>query len=161
MNSGDPRLSVAERYPTYGRYYRKDNHAISHLVRRRLMLPEDVNSELTRLVNLGQTLGVPANRPPVAVCADVTVKTKACATSARASINNGSSDPDGDELTLTQSPPGPYGLGKTPVTLTVADPYGGSNSCSATVTVVQRREGDRCDGDHDGHHDGDHDGGRN
>ncbi|MBZ5628951.1 MAG: hypothetical protein LAO06_08805 [Acidobacteriia bacterium] len=160
MNSVDPRLSVAERYPTYGQYYRKVSHAINHLVRRRLMLPEDVNSELTRLVNLGQTLGVPANRPPLAACADVTVKTRACATSARASINHGSSDPDGDKLTLTQAPPGPYGLGTTPVTLTVADPYGGSNSCAATVTVVARREGDRCDGDHDGDDDGDHDHGR-
>ncbi|MBZ5631394.1 MAG: HYR domain-containing protein [Acidobacteriia bacterium] len=161
----DPRSSVAERYPTYGSYYTKVGHAIDHLVRRRLMLPEDVNSELTRLVNLGQTLGVPANRPPVAVCADVTVKAKACATSARASINNGSSDPDGDKLTLTQSPPGPYGVGKTPVTLTVADPYGGSNSCQATVTVVESKGKDHCDGDHDGDdhdggHDGDHHGGR-
>ena len=147
--TGDPRLSVAERYPTYGSYYVKVSDAIHHLVNRRLMLPEDVQSELTRLVNLGQTLGVPANRPPVAACADVTVSIKGSTCSARASINNGSSDPDGDKLTLTQSPSGPYSLGKTPVTLTVADPYGGSNSCSATVTVVLKHDhgSDRCDGD--------------
>jgi len=157
--AGDPRPSVAERYPTYGSYYIKVSDGINHLVRRRLMLPEDVNSELTRLVALGQTLGVPANRPPVAVCEDVTVKTKRAACLVRASINHGSSDPDGDKLTFTQSPPGPYGVGETPVTLTVADPYGGSSSCLATVTVVVKHDhdhehdGDRCDddGDHGGH----------
>jgi hypothetical protein len=156
MSSGDPRTSVAERYPTYGSYYTKVSHAIHHLVRRRLMLPEDVASETTRLVNLGHTLGVPDNRPPVAVCEDVTVNVKNSACTVRASINNGSSDPDRDKLTFTQSPPGPYGVGITPVTLTVADPYGLSNSCSASVSVVVKHERgherDRCDDDHDGGH---------
>ena len=44
-------------------------------------------------------------------------------------------DPDGDEIILTQEPPGPYGLRVTEVELTVSD---GSldEPCSSTVTVV-------------------------
>ena len=147
--AGDPRPSVAERYPTYGSYYRKVTEGINRLVRRRLMLPEDVSSETTRLISLGQTLGVPANNPPVAVCQNVTVSARGRSCSAHASINNGSYDPDGNRITLTQSPSGPYSLGTTPVTLTVTDPYGGSSSCSASVTVVDhdRHDHDRHDGD--------------
>src|SRR5262249_30821660 len=53
-----------------------------------------------------------------------------------ASIDNGSFDEDGDPVTLSQSPAGPYPLGTTPVTLTVTEPEGLSNSCTASVTVV-------------------------
>jgi hypothetical protein len=54
-----------------------------------------------------------------------------------ASVDNGSFDPDvGDSITLRQEPPGPYPLGPTPVTLTVTDNHGASNSCTATVTVM-------------------------
>lgn len=151
--SGDPRLSVAERYPTYGSYYIKVDHSIDHLVRRRLYLSEDVASETARLVALGQTLGVPPNRPPVAVCQNVKVEVKNSKCTVRASINNGSYDPDNDKLTFAQAPPGPYGVGVTPVTLTVSDPYGGMNSCAGTVTVVTKNGHDnngRCDGDDDG-----------
>ena len=73
------------------------------------------------------------NEPPVALCEDVVVPAgPEC--SAEASIDGGSYDPDGDEITLTQDPPGPYGLGVTPVSLMVSD---GSlqDSCQATVTV--------------------------
>src|SRR2546427_149918 len=55
---------------------------------------------------------------------------------AEASINNGSSDPDGDAIVLVQSPPGPYPVGSRLVTLTVTDPLGLSNSCSSVVTVL-------------------------
>jgi hypothetical protein len=56
---------------------------------------------------------------------------------ANASIDNGSFDPDmGDTITLSQSPPGPYGLGSTLVTLTVTDNHGVSSQCQGTVTVV-------------------------
>ncbi len=76
-----------------------------------------------------------ANNPPVANCQNVTVSAGASCT-ANASIDAGSSDPDGDPLTLLQSPPGPYPVGMTNVMLTVTDGKGGSSSCSATVTVV-------------------------
>jgi trimeric autotransporter adhesin len=75
------------------------------------------------------------NAPPVAVCEDVTVSAGAtCAASA--SIDGGSFDPEGGAVTCVQSPPGPYGIGDTTVTLTCTDPHGATATCSATVTVV-------------------------
>ena len=52
------------------------------------------------------------------------------------SIDNGSSDPDGDPLTITQSPAGPYPVGVTTVLLTVTDPKGAASQATATVTVL-------------------------
>lgn len=51
-------------------------------------------------------------------------------------VDDGSSDPDGDPITFSLSPPGPYPPGTTQVTLTVTDDKGESDTCSATVTVV-------------------------
>ncbi len=78
---------------------------------------------------------VTVDNPPVARCKNVSVNAGANCL-ATASINNGSSDPDGDSITLVQTPPGPYPLGQTIVTLTVTDKWGLSSSCSSTVTVV-------------------------
>jgi hypothetical protein len=79
------------------------------------------------------------NRPPVAICKNVTVNTDpGICTAASASVDNGSSDPDGDPITLVQVPPSPYPLGLTNVTLTVTDDQGASDSCTATVTVVDK-----------------------
>ena len=75
------------------------------------------------------------NQTPVAQCQDVTVSAGSSCT-ASASIDDGSFDPDGDAITLSQDPPGPYALGTTDVTLTVTDPDGASASCTGTVTVV-------------------------
>ncbi len=74
------------------------------------------------------------NSPPEAKCKDVTVPADGSC-SADASINDGSSDPDGDEITCVQVPGAPYALGGTPVTLTCTDPFGESDSCQATITV--------------------------
>ncbi len=71
---------------------------------------------------------------PVARCRNVTVSASSNCT-ADATIDNGSFDPDGDPITITQSPAGPYALGNTEVTLTVADASGASAQCTATVTV--------------------------
>lgn len=77
----------------------------------------------------------PPNRSPTARCRNVTISAAAgCVASA--SIDDGSFDPDGEPLTLQQSPPGPYPLGMTMVTLTVSDSYGASDQCTGTVTVV-------------------------
>jgi hypothetical protein len=54
---------------------------------------------------------------------------------ASASVDNGSSDPDGDPITLSQFPPGPYPVGTNVVTLTAMDSHGASNTCSALVIV--------------------------
>ncbi len=75
------------------------------------------------------------NQPPAALCKDVTVSAGAQCM-ADASVDNGSSDPDGDPITLSQDPAGPYPMGNTLVTLTVADDQGGVSQCQAMVTVV-------------------------
>lgn len=77
----------------------------------------------------------PVNLPPVALCQNVTVSAGADCT-ANASIDNGSFDPEGGPLTITQSPAGPYPLGTTSVLLTVVDNKGATAQCIATVTVV-------------------------
>jgi hypothetical protein len=78
--------------------------------------------------------GCDPNDPPVAICHDMTVSANDDC-EAIVSIDNGSYDPDGDPITFTQSPPAPYPLGATLVTLTVQDDHGWSDQCTATVTV--------------------------
>src|SRR5579859_5434480 len=75
------------------------------------------------------------NQLPVAVAHDVTVIAANTGGTASASIDNGSSDPDGDAITLTQTPAGPYAVGTTPVMLTVVDTKGATSQASANVTV--------------------------
>jgi trimeric autotransporter adhesin len=75
------------------------------------------------------------NSAPEAICQDVTVAADATC-SAPASVDGGSFDPDGDDLTCTPVPPGPYPLGTTSVELTCTDPFGASDTCPATVEVV-------------------------
>jgi hypothetical protein len=52
-----------------------------------------------------------------------------------ANVGSGSYDPDGDPITMTLAPSGPYPLGTTSVVLTVSD-GDLSNSCTATITVI-------------------------
>lgn len=78
--------------------------------------------------------GCPTNRPPIAKCTDMEVSAgHGC--QAVASIDDGSNDPDGTPLIISQSPPSPYALGSTLVTLTVSDGLS-SDSCQATVSIV-------------------------
>ena len=81
---------------------------------------------------------IAVNRPPVAVCQNVTVPANAsCQGVVTASqVDADSSDPDGDDITCVLSPAGPFALGNTSVTLTCTDPGGLSDDCTATVTVV-------------------------
>ncbi|MCP4566428.1 MAG: HYR domain-containing protein, partial [FCB group bacterium] len=75
------------------------------------------------------------NAPPVAICQNVTVNADANC-EANASIDNGSYDPDGDPVTIVESPVGPYALGITTVTLIITDDNGAADTCQSTVTVV-------------------------
>jgi hypothetical protein len=77
---------------------------------------------------------------PVALCHDVTVLSDLNGVAA-ASIDNGSYDPDDDAITLVQTPPGPYPVGQTTVTLTVTDARNVPSSCTAVVTVIDIRCG--------------------
>ncbi len=77
------------------------------------------------------------NQLPVAIAQDVTVTAATYNGTASASINNGSYDPDGGLVTLTQSPAGPYPIGTTSVILTVTDPLGAFAQATANVTVNQ------------------------
>lgn len=82
--------------------------------------------------------GTPPNAPPVAVCTNATINLPANACTAPASVNGGSSDPDGDMLLITQTPAGPYAIGTTNVTLTVTEQApapGLSATCQAQVVV--------------------------
>lgn len=76
------------------------------------------------------------NQVPVARAKDVTA-TAGPGGTASASVDNGSYDPDGDPITITQVPPGPYGVGDTTVLLTVTDNKGATSQASAVVTVVR------------------------
>jgi N-acetylneuraminic acid mutarotase len=78
--------------------------------------------------------GTVVNRPPVAVCKDLSLLADATC-GASASVNNGSYDPDGDLAGCTQTPVGSFGLGSTLVTLTCTDATGQKASCTSTVTV--------------------------
>jgi hypothetical protein len=51
-------------------------------------------------------------------------------------IDNGSFDPNGDNIYFSQIPSGPYRIGQYAVTLKVADEYGNSRTCGGQVTVT-------------------------
>jgi hypothetical protein len=94
-------------------------------------------AEIQAVYNADGAGKCPLNRVPVAVCADAVVSAGTNCL-AVASVNNGSFDPDGDPITISQVPPGPYPLGTNRVTLSVSDNHGASNSCSALVIVQDR-----------------------
>jgi hypothetical protein len=79
------------------------------------------------------------NRPPVAVCQEVTkpVGSNCTADVAALEVGSGSSDPDGDPITLGLEPAGPYPVGVTHVTLIVEDDKGAKDTCTAKVTVYE------------------------
>lgn len=78
------------------------------------------------------------NMPPVAACQNVNINAdENCEANVTPDmVNNGSNDPDGDPITLSLHPAGPYPMGETTVTLTVADDGGETDQCTATVAVV-------------------------
>ena len=76
-----------------------------------------------------------ANSPPVAICRDMTESAGPSCT-APSSVDDGSYDPDGGPISLSQAPPEPYGLDTTGVTLTATDNFDATGICTATVTVI-------------------------
>ncbi len=81
---------------------------------------------------------VRAGGPPVAICQEaiVTADDNCQAEVLPADVDNGSFDPDGDQISLSLDPPGPYPLGETAVTLRVLDDTELFDTCTAIVTVV-------------------------
>ncbi|PLX03585.1 MAG: hypothetical protein C0595_06425, partial [Marinilabiliales bacterium] len=77
------------------------------------------------------------NAAPEALAQDITISVDGnCeANAVAADVDNGSFDPDGEEITMTISPAGPYAIGSTEVTLTVTDGQL-SSTATATITVV-------------------------
>jgi alpha/beta hydrolase family protein len=57
--SGDPRRAIEERYATFDNYYNRVKRAVDNLVRDRLLLCEDADDQVERLVNAGLAAGVP------------------------------------------------------------------------------------------------------
>jgi hypothetical protein len=55
--SGDPRLSIEERYPSFTVYASKVKAAVDDLVAKRLMLPEDAQPAIDRLLKMGEATG--------------------------------------------------------------------------------------------------------
>jgi hypothetical protein len=115
---------------TYGSvyHYKTNGEDIGHF-----SLP-DVLDDPRHFVDGLEFQGGVSNHPPMAVSKDVIIAAGSSC-SANASIDNGSSDPDGDQITLTQSPAGPYPIGITSVVLTVTDSKGASRQSTSSVTV--------------------------
>jgi hypothetical protein len=82
--------------------------------------------------------GLDLNEPPEAQCKDITIEVdENCQASITPEdIDNGSYDPDEDEITLSIDSAGPFRVGEHTVKLTVEDPDGESDYCFAVVTVV-------------------------
>ena len=58
--SGDPRRSVEERYVSFDNYYNRVKRAVENMIRDRLLLCEDADAQIERLVSTGLAAGVPA-----------------------------------------------------------------------------------------------------
>ena len=101
----------------------------------RVVVAEDV--PIADVPDLPYELWVDVNQRPVAMCQDVGVEADSNCQGVvvPADVDAGSYDPDGDPISLSLDPPGPYPLGTTSVTLTATDDRGRSGTCTATVTV--------------------------
>lgn len=82
--------------------------------------------------------GTGNNRRPRAEGKNITVTADSTCTASisPSDVDDGSFDPDGDNITLSLDSTGPFDLGEHLVTLTVTDSQGASSSFITTVTVV-------------------------
>jgi hypothetical protein len=94
-----------------------------------------LGTSLATTVNVNNSF---CNQAPVAVAKSIIVSAgNDCSGIASASdFDGGSTDADGDALTYSVSPAGPYSIGITSVVLTVTDTKGASSTSTATVTVL-------------------------
>ena len=74
------------------------------------------------------------NQPPSAVCQSPTACNDPGLCSADVALGAGSTDPDGDPLSITQSPAGPYAVGQHAVAVSVSDGEVGAQ-CVAQLEV--------------------------
>ena len=58
--SADPRPSIEERYASFDDYYNPVKRAVDNMVRGRLLLCEDSDDQIERLISIGLAAGVPA-----------------------------------------------------------------------------------------------------
>jgi hypothetical protein len=77
------------------------------------------------------------NRAPVARCQNLVLAANS-ACQGCGTVDAGSYDPDGGEVTCAMSAECPFALGRHRVTLTCTDALGASASCDATVTVTDQ-----------------------
>lgn len=97
---------------------------------------------LTRLTNdsANESSGADwkQNQPPIAVCKDIEViaDENGEASIIAEDIDNGSFDPDGNEISLSIDNIGPFSVGEHYVNLTVTDEHSEMDTCQAKVTVV-------------------------
>lgn len=102
-----------------------------------------VNEADVNPANNSSTVCIPASAPniaPTANCRNVTnIANAGCqAIVTTNQVDNGSIDTDGTITNRTLNPASPYPLGDTVVTYTVTDNNGASDSCSATITVLDQ-----------------------
>jgi hypothetical protein len=57
LATGDPRLSIEERYPSFSTYEAKVRSAVEQMVAARLMLREDAQPAIDRLLKAGEATG--------------------------------------------------------------------------------------------------------
>ncbi len=72
--------------------------------------------------------------PPIANCENAFVWADTNGV-AHVPVGDNSFDPDGDPITITRSPPGPYPIGTNIITVTVTDSHGASDTCHSYLVV--------------------------
>lgn len=149
--TGDPRLSLEERYGDHAGYVQAVADAANQLVADRFLLPQDATVIIAQAEASDVLVGA-ENQHPVAV-----VEPTALTTAVRQVQLNGSKsfDPEGGELTFswrvasgsaalmhgsTATPTAQLagGAGQSTFELTVTDPKGASDTAAVTVTYVGR-----------------------
>ncbi|MDC0713400.1 DUF5011 domain-containing protein [Stigmatella sp. ncwal1] len=98
---------------------------------------EDASGSIGACTEFCKLPNFETDSPPDAICKNLElVANLTCG--ADGTVNDGSWDPDEDLIGCQQRPIGPYPVGTTTVTLTCTDSKGNTDSCSATITVLDK-----------------------